>query len=275
MDRAILAYYAAPGPLTDLKRHAAALADLPTDIERLVAVVRGLLRPTTEAGAHSGKPQIRAADRLLTLCPGPMTTPRPADQRRAGHSRDFAVLLCALLRHLGAPARVRCGYATYREAAPYVEQWICEVWHPTAGRWFMIDAQPEARQHGVDPLNLPPGAFWPAGRAWLTVRAGEADLEDFDAPGKEGDRFLHGNVVRDVLALNKVELLPGDARGIMHRAVQALTDAELDWLDEMATLSAAVHAAFDQLRAHFDADPRLAPLKTWAPVHEEDLSHHA
>jgi hypothetical protein len=272
MDRAILAYYAAPGPLTDLTRHAAALAGLPTDIDALVATVQKVLRPNGDAPAH------RSADQLLTralaLDPRPLTAPRPADRRISANRRDIAVLLCALLRHLGAPSRARCGYVATIEAGQYVAHWICEVWHPVARRWVMVDAQPPpGAARDVDPLNLPPGVFWPAGRAWLTVRGGEADFDDFTDPEMSAGQAIHDNVVLDVLALNKVEGAPDDTRGVLARPPEALTAKDLHWLDALATLSAANYAAFDRLRARFETDPRLATIRAWAAAQGESPSH--
>ncbi len=272
MDKSTLAYYANPGPLTDLTRHAAALAALPTGIEALVAIVQKILRLTDDTVAHRSAEQLLA--QAAALDPRPLTAPRPVDRRVRANRRDVVVLLCALLRHLGAPARARCGYVTSTEAEKYVARWICEVWHPGVHRWVMVDAWPQSdAARDVDRLNLPPGAFWPAGRAWLTVRGGEAAPDDFVNPETRAGQTIHGSVVLDVLALNKVEGVPEDTRGAVTQPPEALTAEELRWLDALATLSAANYAAFDRLRARFETDPRLAPVRAWAAVQGRNLDY--
>jgi hypothetical protein len=65
----------------------------------------------------------------------------------------------------------------------------------------------------MDPLAFysQPGAreeFITAGKAWQMCRSGKADPDKFGIFDMHGLRFIWGDVVRDFLALNKVETLP-------------------------------------------------------------------
>ena len=145
----------------------------------------------------------------------PLVQARPLDQRQVGNCRDFSVLLCTLLRWQGVPARARCGFATYFLPDHYEDHWVCEYWNAAQARWIMVDAQLDAFQQQVlqldfDPLDTPADRFITAGRAYQMCRSGQASPDDFGIFDMHGLGFIQGNVVRDFLALNKVEILPWD-----------------------------------------------------------------
>jgi len=120
-NSAALAYFATPGPLTDLSAHAARVRDLPDAPADLCRVVQGLVVHPFLAHLYGLEPtalrhdelEIRAAaamlDRMLALDSRPLDEPRPPERRFVGNCRHFTVLLCAFLRARGAPARARCG----------------------------------------------------------------------------------------------------------------------------------------------------------------------
>lgn len=224
-----LAYYASPGPLTD----AGAYADgLPKDAGALARIVQGLLVHPAHAwrygverrDTHESELQSRSARamfaRVTELDPAPPATARPPDRRLTGNCRHFSTLLCALLRSHGVPARARCGFATYFQSGKFVDHWVCEWWHSQDHRWVMTDAQIDDVQHtglglDFDPLDVPGDRFLVAGHAWRQCRAGKADPMLFGIFDMWGLWFVRGNVLRDLAALNKVELLPWDGWGLM------------------------------------------------------------
>lgn len=181
-----LIYYAAPGPFTALsadETYAPLLEDLPADIPALVRAVQGNLLHIFWAEAygvtHTDEQRegvgIRSAAeklrRIHAANPAPLTTPRPPEARLVGNCRDFSVLLCALLRYHGIPARARCGFGTYFTPGRYEDHWVCEYWRADEGRWVMVDAQLDALQRDTlkidfDPLDVPRDiASSPAGTA--------------------------------------------------------------------------------------------------------------
>src|SRR5262249_6046263 len=167
-----LAYYATPGPLTDLSAHTAPVRALPDALPDLCRVVQGLMVHRFLAHLYGLAPsalrhaelEIRAASeivsRALALDSRPLGEPRTPDRRVVAICRPFTVLLCSILRARGVPARARCGFATYFEPSRFVDHWVCEVWDETRGSWVLVDAQLDARQRDAfripfDPLDVP------------------------------------------------------------------------------------------------------------------------
>src|SRR5207247_1034472 len=114
-----------PGPFTDLSAHSAIVRELPEPLPELCRVVPGLLVHPFLAHLYGLEPQrlrqddlqIRSAseilDRVLAVDPRSLSEPRPPERRFVGNCRHFTVLLCALLRARGLPARARCGFGAY------------------------------------------------------------------------------------------------------------------------------------------------------------------
>jgi len=49
--------------------------------------------------------------------------------------------------------------------------------------------------------------------------------------------FIRGNLIRDLAALNKVELLPWDGWGLIDQELENISQGELILLDEIATIT--------------------------------------
>ena len=270
-----LEFYAAPGQMTDPGALAHLLADLPADIPSLVRVVQGLMVHIFWAGRYGLKldetrqqevqirPLAAKLERIVELDPRPLTEPRDLDNRLVGNCRDFSVLFAGLLRALGIPARARCGFGRYFLPNHYEDHWVGEVWNAVERRWVLVDAQLDAPQQEVlkqpfDPLDVPRDQFITGGHAWAMCRAGEADPEAFGIHDMHGLWFIRGNLVRDVAALNKMELLPWDVWGLayLEGGDDALTGEDLTTLDEMAALSGGDAAKFARIRTLYESDGR-------------------
>jgi hypothetical protein len=251
----VRAYYATPGPLTGLGAHAARVRDLPDGLPDLCRVAQGLVIHPYLAHLYGLQPgdvsladtEIRPVgeilDRVLALDPRPLDMARPPARRMVGVCRHFAVLLCAFLRAKGVPARARCGFGGFFNPPSYEDHWECEVWDATRRVWHLVDPQLDAEQCaffriGFDPLDVPRTEFVVAGAAWQRCRSGRDDWERFGILDLRGRWFVRGNVVRDLAAHAKRELLPWDGWGIM--ATRAESDAaELALLDRVAELTQA------------------------------------
>ena len=143
--------------------------------------------------------------------------PLPFPQKLIGNCRDHSVLYAALLRHVGIPARARCGFGGYFEAGQWIDHWVVERWD--GRRWVISDPQldgvmKEALRFSFDPMDLPDGAFVSGGEAWRACRAGD-DPERYGILQFWGWDFVRGNLIRDVNALAGRELLPWDCWGQM------------------------------------------------------------
>ena len=111
---------------------------------------------------------------------------------------------------------------------------MCEVWDEARDVWRLVDAQIDAVQRDAlpiafDPLDVPRTQFLVAGDAWQRCRRGGADPQQFGILDLRGLWFVRGNLVRDLAAMAKRELLPWDGWGLM--ATREDGDAE-----EMALL---------------------------------------
>lgn len=250
-----LAYYAAPGPLTDLAAHAERVRALPESLADLCAVVHGLvIHPFLPSlygldAKHLRHDELetrdaaRVLDRIAALDARPLAEPRPPERRFVGNCRHHSVLLCAFLRTRGVPARARCGFGAYFQPGRFVDHWVCEVWDGARGAWRLVDAQLDARQReafhiAFDPLDVPRDAFLVAGEAWRRCRSGAADPERFGILDMHGLAFVRGNVVRDLAAFAKRELLPWDGWGIAAHDGES-DAAELALVDRAAALTLA------------------------------------
>ncbi|MQY15936.1 hypothetical protein SRB5_61280 [Streptomyces sp. RB5] len=247
--------------------------ELPADPGELALLVRGLMMHPVEtewrfaeeipAGRLASDPDTRYAADILRLVlardPAPLTRPRRLADRFVGTCRDFALLHSALLRHTGTPARIRCGYATYLVRDFHEDHWVTEYWDETRG-WTLADAQvlgdpvaalaeKERYEIPFDPLRVPRDRFLVAGDAWRACRTGRRDPLTFGVSVLQALRGLpevQGNLVKDVAALNRVEVLPWDGWGLAEAVPELLGGADYAVLDAAAEASSS--AGFDRLR---------------------------
>lgn len=261
-----VAYYASPGPMTDLGGLDA--AGVPGDPAGVASMLQGLvLHPFWAAAYGVDVPAERAADLqirpasgiiegILTLDSRPLVERRAPEHRFSGNCRHFAVLTVALLRRAGVPARARCGFASYFELDKWVDHWIVE--HHDGARWVSLDPQVDDHQrHALgltaDPTDLPPGLFLPAGAAWLRCQAGDLDGDRFGILDEWGQWFIKGNITRDLAALNKIEMLPWDGWSDIEGPNTAPED--LPYIDEIARLT--MSDDLDEVRRRFTSEDRL------------------
>ncbi|HYI61739.1 MAG TPA: transglutaminase-like domain-containing protein [Acidimicrobiales bacterium] len=195
--------------------------------------------------------------RLLELDPRPLVEARAPIDRFPGNCRHISVLTVALLRRAGVPSRARCGFAGYFQAGRWVDHWVVERWD--GDRWVTLDTQVDDLQRQafgleVDPADLPPGRFLPAGEAWQRCRAGREDGDTFGILDQWGQWFIPGNVARDLAALNKVEVLPWDGWGEGLAGVGPPAGGDTA-VDEVAALT--LSGDLPAIRSRYQSDPDL------------------
>lgn len=267
-------FYATHSPISDPAEGAALMDGLPRGIAELCRVVQGLvlhvfwaerygvtLRPERQAEVQLRwvAPQLR---RILALDSRPLAEARPPERRLVGNCRDFSVLLAALLRQQGIPARARCGFGRYFLPNHYEDHWVCEYWRAGQARWTLVDAQLDALQCeqlriDFDPMDVPRDQFIVGGRAWQLCRGGQADPEIFGIGQMHGLWFVRGDLVRDVAALNKMELLPWDCWGLIEQPDEALKIGDWVLLDRLAELTGGAVTDFEAVHRLYAADARL------------------
>jgi len=267
-------YYAQSWMMTDMISLSDELGSLPGDVPGVCKLVQNLYLHIFWADRY-GYPvpeerqdevQVRHAAHKLALTlacePGGLDTPRSASQKQISNCRDFTTLTVALLRHLGIPARARCGFAAYFAAEQVVDHWVVEYWNVKEERWVWVDAQLDAFQceqlHvSFNPLDIKPGHFLTGGDAWLMCRRGAADPDCFGIFDMHGWGFVRGNVLRDLAALNKVELLPWDLWGVLLKPDEEMTEADNDLVDRVAQAAQGVYQDFVGMQALYEGEEGL------------------
>jgi hypothetical protein len=268
-----LTFFAQPGRMTDPGPYAHLFDPLPTDIGELCRIVQGTTIHVFWAERYGlklsperqGEVQLRSLERrlerMLELDPRPLMKMRSLEKKLVGNCRDFTQMLVSILRHQGVPARARCGFGAYFLPNHFEDHWVAEYWNAAQKRWVLVDAQLDAFQCNAmkipfNPLDVPRDQFIVGGRAWQMCRSGQADPDQFGIFDMHGLGFVCGDFIRDVAALNKVELLPWDCWGLM--LAPALDNADdLSLLDRLAELTAGDVPDFDSVRALYESDPRL------------------
>jgi hypothetical protein len=276
-QREILDFYVHPTRFSSGGKHAALLEALPRDVAALARIVPGLVLyeyvatdfyGVTLPEERKSESHIRKVegilDRLFEIDGRSLGEARPADRRLVGICHHFALLLVAMLRAKGVPARACGGFGSYFNAPYFEDHWVCEYWNEREARWILVDAQLDdvwqnKLEIDFDPLDVPRDRFVVAGDAWAQCRSGSADPSKFGIfkGDLRGLWFIAGSVIRDVAALNKVELLPWDLWGAMPRDVTTLDDDQLVFFDRVAALTRSPDASFDDLRAIYESDERV------------------
>jgi len=214
-------YYRTHGALSEPGRFRDELAMVPLDLPTMCAFIQGVVIHADWAAAYGvrdtalSRETLPVAQRLALIDPKEWSGLPPA-RRTPGTCRDFALMLCSLLRERGVAARVRCGFATYFSGYPLEDHWVCEYRVEGEGRWALADAQLDALmcdrlRIAFDPTDLPAGMFLNAGEAWMAWREGRRAGDAFGHGAARGAWFLRVNLMRDLLALNKQETSDWDA----------------------------------------------------------------
>lgn len=267
-----LAFFQAVGPFTNLPESFDPSL-LPDELSELVQVVQNLMihifwaekqgirlsdPRKHEVNLRSCREKFLHLDEIEKI---PLTQARPLEKKLVGNCRDFSLMLASFLKAKGIPARARCGFARYFTPGRYEDHWVTEYWNEPEKRWIMVDAQLDDLQQRTlkirfNPLDVPGYQFIHGGKAWLLCRTGQADPEKFGIFEMHGLWFVRGDLVRDFLALNKLEILPWDSYGLIAKHDNQVTEADFKLLDEIAGLC-------------LDADHCLAELCALYAAREE------
>jgi len=270
-------YYLGHGPMTAQGARFADLSAMPSDLGKLCDTIQGVLihsditawlydvkLPEARLNEKHIRPLAQTLTQIRELMAAPLTVRRQPKDRMAGVCWHFTLVLCATLRNQGIPARPRVGFGAYFNPGKFEDHWVGEYWHAAQQRWILVDAQLDAVQRNAfkvdfDPRDVPRDRFIIAGDAWQRCRSGRADPAAFGLSpiNLNGLWFIAGNILRDLAALNRMELLPWDVWGMMPRTDAELTAEKMALLDQLAALTMAGDEAFQELRRLYDTDERL------------------
>jgi hypothetical protein len=263
-------------------RHASVFRQLPQPVGELVNIIQHLVIYDVVAPEFYGftVPERRRdeihtrrveqiLDGVFALDNRPLSAARPVERRLAGRCHTFTLLLLAMLREKGIPARARCGFGSYFNPPNYEDHWVCEYWNAAEGRWVLVDTQFDETwraklQIAHDTLDVPRDRFLVASEAWTQCRSGRTDASKFgiEFADLRGLWFVAGSLVRDVAALNKKEMRPWDVWGAQPSPNHELAPEELRFFDRLSELTRDPDASFDELLGRFKSDERLAVPET-------------
>jgi hypothetical protein len=250
-------FWAAQSAVTDPGEFTSLVRDVPSTLSAIRAAARGLVFHYRDGGdfADHGISPGRVAEidtryaadmlaRLADLAQEPLTDARAPSQRLVGCCRDFTVLFLAIARAHGIAARARVGFATYFDPAWYIDHVVAEVWDPSRG-WRLVDAELGdgyiSPGHGapIDPEDLTSSQFLTGPAAWRACRLGAADPSRFvvdpalPIPATRGWPYVRHNLIHDLAALTKHEMLPWDNWGWTEIEGE-LSPVQLSVLDDLA-----------------------------------------
>jgi hypothetical protein len=282
METSILKFFGEHSVVTTPGRHASVLKQVPQQVRELVDVIQHLLVYDVVAPEYYGftVPEKRQdeihtrrveqiLDGVLALDNAPLSSARPVERRLAGRCHTFTLLLLAMLRDKGIPARARCGFGSYFNPPNFEDHWVCEYWNADQARWVLVDTQFDetwrAKLHIThDIFDVPRDRFLVASEAWAQCRSGRADASRFgiEFANLRGLWFVAGSLVRDVAALNKMEMRPWDVWGAQPSPNHELAPEELRFFDRLSELTRDPDVSFAELRTLFQSDERVVVPET-------------
>ncbi len=282
LSDSIRTFYLESGKLSTLPMGIDA-SSLPDNVADLVKVVQGLLihvfwldryglkLPPDRQDEVNFRDFNKKFNKLFELDASPVNTPRPMERRLVGNCRDFSNFMAAFLKAKGIPARARCGFGAYFMPGTYEDHWVTEYWSAVESRWIMVDAQLDDLQKGnlkikFDTLDVPSYQIITGGKAWLLCRAGQADPKKFGIFKMRGMDFIRGDLIRDFLALNNLEILPWDNYGLIAKHSSQLNEKEIAFLDHLAGLTLQPDEAFEEIRSTYLNNKDLHIPPAWIPI---------
>jgi len=274
-------YFKTQSVITDPGEYASLYEGLPADVAACAQVVPGVMshifmdpfmgNPIPEERKNEVGLRTIAAklERMREIDSRPLKEARPFEKKLVSNCRDYSILLCSMLRHQGIPARVRSGFATYFTPGKYEDHWIVEYWNQKENRWVRVDSQlrPEAVKFlkiDFNPLDVPKDRFITGSEIWVKCRKGEIDPELCGIQQMKGLWFVRGEMMRDMLCLNKLELMPWDCNEFMKYDREPNTE-EYQLLDKAAELVNGGDKTFTAMQEFYQTHPSLQMPADWKP----------
>ena len=138
-------YYAFQSRWSEPAEFAPLLAPLSAGAPAVVEAVAGLVLHPVLVARRGVTPHAGSGDdaesrtvrellrRVLARDGRPLAAARAPERRFIGTCRDYALLVCSVLRHQGIPARLRVGFADYFVPGFHEDHWLCEYRHLAPG----------------------------------------------------------------------------------------------------------------------------------------------
>lgn len=166
--------------------------------------------------------------------------------------RYVSVLMSAILKAKGIPARSRAGFAPYFKEGVSMDHWINQYYSKEENRWITFDADGFYEEGGM-PLSqydIPFERFDWTAKAYLDVRRGKKSGKQYlyaDGVGTCGIPALVRYLIYDFHALMNNELTYSFLPDYLDERLDKLTEDELQELDNLAELLLKPDRHFEML----------------------------
>lgn len=166
--------------------------------------------------------------------------------------RYVAVLMAAILKAKGIPARCRAGFAPYFTPDTSADHWITQYWSTQERRWISVDADAffDVDKLGFDPYDIPHDKFDWAAETWLGIRNGTKDGSRFiyaDGLGTNSLKAAVRYLFYDFHALMNQELTFSFLPTFLVHKMDALTEEDMAEFDRLAEWMLEPEENFDRL----------------------------
>lgn len=153
--------------------------------------------------------------------------------------RFVSVLMSAILKAKGIPARSRAGFAPYFQQGISMDHWINQFYNEKENRWVTFDADGFYEESGMFSFqyDMPQDCFDWVAKAYLEVRSGKTDGRQYlyaDGLGTCSLPALIRYLIYDFHALMNNELTFSFLPAYLDGRLDKLTEAELKELDQLA-----------------------------------------
>ena len=166
--------------------------------------------------------------------------------------RSQAILLVAILKAKGIPARARSGFAGYcKNDGSYWDHWITEYFDEIRRKWILVDADECCDNIDFDPFDIPREKFLFGGKAWLGMRKKEFQEKEICYASNPVTMGLKGAIrglFYDFHCLMNDEIIFLHMPSYIREKNFELSEEEYQELDELAEFMLNPDENFDKLQ---------------------------
>lgn len=250
----ILEYYASQSPFTDPGKNVQMYEGLPVSVSEICKAVAGITLDFNERWKYPIQNERwletnnRYVDEFLDSIKAldknsPLTAERPEDLRMMTSVSHVASLCVSMLRHVGIPARKRVGFIQDGDEFDTYE--IVEYYDKADDSWKTADPNGKGAE------------FISASQAYQDVKAGKTEAVKYTNEDSIGIEIVIANLILDLAAVNKKEMLSWDRYGWMVRPVADYSDRAWEILDQVADLLANDDRNIEALETAYNSEEGL------------------
>lgn len=175
--------------------------------------------------------------------------------------REQAILLAAILKAKGIPARARSGYAPYiSNDGVFHDHWICERFCDKENRWILTDADCCVENLDFDFADIPCDKFLFGAQSYLKIRNKEIcdnALEFASVPPTHGMRAALQSLFYDLHSLMNDEIFFWHSPRYIVEKNFNLSQAEFEELDSIANLMLEPSKNFEKICDIWESTPKF------------------